>query len=161
MKPTSSLSYCAAASVPHRTSTPTVSQSQRLSTRNANLKTRVWWLAYEPGERFSYSWYEVTGPNGQNVPYRGFIMGTPPSSAPLDEFSVLLHHRQFIGTVDPDLRGWLTSDPEDIFFDFDLSKPGTYEVQWGYDARFEGGPWTGERVVLLPSVQNILSGYLL
>ena len=72
-----------------------------------------------------------------------------PSSAPLDEFSVLLHHRQFIGTVDPDLRGWLTSDLEDledIFFDFDLSKPGTYEVQWGYNARFEGGPWTGELI---------------
>lgn len=117
------------------------------SSENANLETRVWCLPNEPGERFSYTWYEVTGPNGQNVPYRGIIEGTLPSSAPLDEFSVLLHHRQFIGTVDPDLSGWLTSDLydlEDIFFDFDLSKPGTYEVQWGYDARFEGGPWTGE-----------------
>lgn len=120
------------------------------ASENAKLKTRVWWLAYEPYERFSSSWYEVTGPNGQNVPYRGFIEGTLPSSAPLDEFSVLLHHRQFIGSVDPDLRGLLTSDflgesdPEDIFFDFDLSKPGTYKVRWGYAPVWEGGPWTGE-----------------
>ena len=113
------------------------------ASENANLETRVWWLGNNPELQYNYSWFEVTGPDGKDVPYHGGT-GTLPSSAPLDEFSVLLHHRQFIGTVDPDLRGWLTSEPEDIFFDFDLSKPGTYEVQWGYNARFEGGPWTGE-----------------
>ena len=112
---------------------------------NAKFKIRIWWLYSEPELRWTYSWFEVTGPDGQDVPYRG-MTGTLPGSMPLDEFSVLLHHRQFIGSVFPDLRGWLTSDledAEDIFFDFDLSKPGTYKVRWGYAPVWEGGPWTG------------------
>ena len=115
---------------------------------NAKFKIRIWWLYSEPELRWTYSWFEVTGPDGQDVPYRG-MTGTLPGTMPL-EFSVLLHHRQFIGSVDPDLRGLLTSDflgesdLEDIFFDFDLSKPGTYKVRWGYAPVWEGGPWTGE-----------------
>ena len=27
---------------------------------------------------------------------------------------------------------------------YDLSRPGTYKVQWGYAPFFSGGPWTGK-----------------
>lgn len=112
------------------------------ASENANLETRVWWLPHEPELPFNYSWYEVTDANGQNVPYRGST-GTLPGTIP-EDYSVSLRHRQFIGRIDPDLRLLLISEFEDIFFDFDLSKPGTYEVQWGYNPWFEGEPWTGE-----------------
>ena len=57
---------------------------------NAEFKIRIWWLQNEPELRWNYSWFEVTGPDGQDVPYHGGT-GTLPSSVPLDEFSVLLH----------------------------------------------------------------------
>jgi len=49
---------------------------------NAIFKTRIWWLYSEPELQWNYSWFEVTGPDGQNVPYRGGTE-TLPASAPL------------------------------------------------------------------------------
>jgi len=121
------------------------------ASENANLETRVWWLGNNPELQYNYSWFEVTGPDGKDVPYHGST-GTLPNltAAVVDKFSVVLYHRQFIGYHYPDLCGLLASDflgesdLEDIFFDFDLSKPGIYKVRWGYNPWWKVGPWTGE-----------------
>ena len=99
---------------------------------NAKFKKRIWWLQNEPADQYNYSWFEVTGLNGQNILCRA-SGGTLPRSAPLNELSVLLHHRQFVGSIFPDLGEV-----------FELNTPGTYKIRWGYDADFEGGAWTGE-----------------
>lgn len=104
--------------------------------KNVKLERRIWWLRMRPELRYNYSWFEVTDPDGQNVPYRG---GTAElknySLAPsgvVQESSVVLYHRQFVGMVFADLRE-----------NFDLAKPGVYRVRWGYDAPWKAGPWTG------------------
>ena len=104
----------------------------RESQDTSKLKMRVWWLQNRPESLGNYSWFEVTGPGEQNVPYHGGT-ATLPRSAPLDEFSVYLHHGQFVGATHLDLRR-----------NFDLNKPGTYKVRWGYKPWFEGGSWTGK-----------------
>ena len=112
---------------------------------NSKLKTRVWWLGNNPELQYNYSWFEVTGPDGKDVPYRGGT-GTLPNytAAVVDKFSVVLHHRQFVGNHYPDLRGPLTSFPglEKTFFD--ISKPGLYKVRWSYEPFWKGEPWTGK-----------------
>ncbi|MHC4735143.1 MAG: hypothetical protein ACYTDW_11905 [Planctomycetota bacterium] len=112
--------------------------------KNAKLKTRIWWLGNNPELRYNYSWFEVTGPDGNNVPYRGST-GTLPNytAAVVDKYSMVLYHRQIVGYHYPDLRGPLTSFPglEKSFFD--LSKLGTYKVRWGYSPWWKVGPWTG------------------
>ncbi len=112
--------------------------------KNAKLKTRVWWLRNHPELRYNYSWFEVIGPDGNNVRYRGGT-GTLPNytAAVVDKFSVVLYHRQFVGKHYPDLRGPLASDPKHLRHDFDLTKPGTYKVRWGYSPWWKVGPWTG------------------
>jgi len=112
---------------------------------NSKLKTKVWWLHNNPELQYNYSWFEVAGPDGNSVPYRGSV-GTLPNNtaAVVDKLSVTIHHRQFVGTHYPDLRGPLTSFPglEKSFFD--LSKLGTYKVRWGYNPWWKVGPWTGK-----------------
>ncbi len=115
--------------------------------KNAKLKTRVWWLGNNPELQYNYSWFEVIGPDGKNVPYRGGT-GTLPnySVAPIavvDKCSVVLYHRQFVGKHYPDLRRPLASDPNHVRHYYDLSKPGTYKVRWGYSPWWKVGPWTG------------------
>jgi len=87
---------------------------------HSKLKTRIWWLGNNPELRYNYSWFEVTGPDGNNVPYRGGT-GTLPNytAAVVDKFSMVLYHRQIVGYHYPDLRGPLTSFPglEKSFFD--------------------------------------------
>ena len=112
---------------------------------NSKLKTRVWWLRNNPEFKHNYSWFEVTGPDGNNVPYFG---GTGTlrnyTAAVVDKFSVVLHHRQIVGYHYPDLRGPLTSFPGLERSFFDLSKPGLYKVRWGYNPWWKVGPWTGK-----------------
>lgn len=112
--------------------------------KNAKLKTRVWWLRTNPELQYNYSWFEVTGPGGKNVPYHGST-GTLRNltAAVVDKFSVVLYHRQFVGSHYPDLRGPLASDPKHLRHYFDLSKPGTFKVRWGYSPWWKVGPWTG------------------
>ncbi len=112
--------------------------------QNSKLKTRIWWLQNEPADQYNYSWFEVTGPNGQSIPCRA-SGGTLPNftAAHVDKFSVVLYHRQFVGRFYPDLRGPLASYPKLLRHDFDLTKPGTYKVRWGYDPLWKVGPWTG------------------
>jgi hypothetical protein len=111
---------------------------------HSKLKTRIWWLRNRPELLGNYSWFEVAGPDGQNVPYRGYTVTLPNyTSAVVDKFSVVLYHRQFVGRHYPDLRGPLASDPKHLRHYFDLSKPGTYKVRWGYSPWWKVGPWTG------------------
>jgi hypothetical protein len=96
------------------------------------LQLRVW-RPTRPVDPLNISWLLVTGPDGQNVPYHG-VAPDYRNTAPLnDEFSALLHHRDLVGRHHPDLRK-----------NYDLSRPGTYNVQWGYAPFFRGGPWTGK-----------------
>ena len=111
---------------------PGLSKKDRERQDTSKLKVRVWWLQNRPELSGNYSWFELTGPDEQNVPYHGGT-GTLPDSAPLDEFSVCLHYGQFVGTTHVDLRR-----------NFDLSRPGTYKVRWGYKPWFKGGPWVGK-----------------
>ncbi len=115
---------------------------------NSKLKTRVWWLGNNPELQYNYSWFEITGPDGNNVPYRGGTATLPnytvAPAAVVDKLSVVLHHRQIVGNHYPDLRGPLTSFPGFEKSFFDLSKLGTYKVRWGYNPRWKVGPWTGE-----------------
>ncbi|MHC4193505.1 MAG: hypothetical protein ACYSP9_04935 [Planctomycetota bacterium] len=112
---------------------------------NSKLKTRVWWLRNDPELQYNYSWFEVIGPDGKNVPYRGGT-GTLPNftAAVVDKFSVVLYHRRFVGKHYPDLRGPLTSSAGLEKSYYDLSKPGTYKVRWGYNPWWKVGPWTGK-----------------
>ncbi len=114
---------------------------------NSKLKTRVWWLGNNPELQYNYSWFEVAGPDGNNVPYRGGT-GTLPNytAAVADKFSVILHHRQLVGYHYPDLRGPLASYPEPNIAKhwYDLSKFGIYKVRWGYNPLWKVGPWTGK-----------------
>jgi len=111
---------------------------------NAKFKMRVWWLQNEPADQYNYSWFEVTGPDGQNILCRA-SGGTLPNytAAVVDKFSVVLYHRQFVGKHYPDLRGLRIPKFSHIRPDFDLTKPGTYKVRWGYSPWWKVGPWTG------------------
>ncbi len=114
---------------------------------NSKLKTRVWWLGNNPELQYNYSWFEVTGSDGNNVPYRGGT-GTLQNftTEVADKLSVVLHHRQIVGNHYPDLRGPLASYPEPniVKHYYNLSKPGTYKVRWGYNPWWKVGPWTGK-----------------
>jgi len=80
----------------------------------------------------NYSWFEVTGPDGEKVPYGGPYDSFPLFS-PTDENSAVLRHGDFLGRTDRDL---------DRSGRFDLSKPGMYKVRWGYWPNDADGVWS-------------------
>jgi hypothetical protein len=99
----------------------------------ARLRMRVFKpvTPYDPG---NYSWCEVTGPDGQKLPWRGGYDSLPMHIAPSDEYSPFLRHGEFLDNTYPDLgeNG-----------EFDLTRPGTYKVRWGYHPDEVEGVWSG------------------
>ena len=102
----------------------------------AKLRVRVFkpLSAYDPG---NYSWFEVTGPDEQEVPWRGGHDSLPWFS-PTGENSTILGHGQFTGRSDRDL---------DEYGRFDLTRPGIYKVRWGYDPNPADGVWSSGKLM--------------
>ncbi len=90
------------------------------------------WRPFHPVDPLNVSYFQVTRSDGQEVSYLGPAVDFP-NTLPLDKNSVVLHHREIVGMVYPDLCE-----------EFDLNKPGTYKVRWGYAPFFRGRPWTGK-----------------
>jgi len=108
---------------------------ERRSEETYKLQTKVWrpWGPVDPGNA---SWFEVTGPDGENVPYYGIYV-TWPVPKPLDENTALLRHGEFIGRPYSDLCGGGA---------FHLSEAGIYRVQWFYEPLSGDGLWSGKLV---------------
>ena len=117
------------------------------SEETAKLRIRVF-KPESTGDPGNYSWCEVTGPDGQKVPWRGGCDSLPLYLAPTDENSAVLRHGGFIGDTDRDLgeNGR-----------FDLTRPGPYKVRWGYDPNAVDGVWSG-RPLLSNEVQFEIIG---
>ena len=96
-----------------------------------NLRIRV--FKPEPIEDpENYSWFVVTGPDGEEVPYRG-PNSSLPVYAPSDENSAVLRHGEFLGRTHSNL-----SDTGR----FSLTRPGTYKVRWSYAPHSWDGVWS-------------------
>lgn len=97
------------------------------------LRAKVW-RPLSPVDPDNASWFEVTGPCGESVPYHGFCV-TWAVPKPSDENTVLLRYGEFIGRPHSDLcEGGA----------FHLSKAGIYRVHWFYEPFPGGGLWSGE-----------------
>jgi hypothetical protein len=83
----------------------------------------------DPG---NYSWFEVTGPDGQEVPWHGGNVSIPWYS-PSDENSTILGLGQFTGRSSRDVGQSGR---------FDLTRTGVYRVRWGYDPNPADGVWS-------------------
>jgi len=87
--------------------------------------------AVDPG---NVSWFSVTGPDGNGIPYMGIYVMFPR----LDPRDVLqLKPRCFRGRFTPNIR-----------YDFKLDTPGLYTIKWHWRIRPEYGisSWVGELV---------------
>ena len=93
---------------------------------------RVWWFPTAPVQRGEVTWLEVTGPDEKSIPYHGAAIGWRNLSGDARGNSVLLPHRRFVGNIIGRIRG------------YEMNRPGTYRVRWGYKPSWEGGPWTGK-----------------
>lgn len=121
------------------------------SEETAKLRIRV----FKPesiGDPGNYSWCEVTGPDGQKVPWSGGFDSLPLYLAPSDENSAVLRHGDFLGNTDRDLGEKVGRNGR-----FDLTRPGTYKVRWGYDPNAVDGVWSG-RPLLSNEVQFEIIG---
>ena len=97
------------------------------------LRAKVW-RPMSPWDPDNASWFEVTGPKGESVPYHGgYISRAVPK--PSDENTALLRWGDFIGRPHFDLCGGGA---------FHLNKSGIYKVQWFYEPFFGGGLWNGK-----------------
>ncbi len=99
------------------------------------LQAKVWrpFPAVDPD---NMSWFEVTGPDGASVPYKGsYVTWATPSPTPSN--TAILHHGEFLGRTHSDLCEQGT---------FHLSKPGQYKVRWGYAPWGKEGPWVGRLI---------------
>jgi HEAT repeat protein len=100
------------------------------------LKIKVW-RPLGPVDPDNASWFEVTGPDGKNVPYHGIYVTTAVPK-PSDENTALLRYGEFIGRPRSDLCGGGA---------FHLNKVGIHRVQWFYEPLFAGeGLWSGKLV---------------
>ncbi len=99
------------------------------------LQAKIWrpWPPVDPNNA---SWFEVTRPDGKDVPYHGIYV-TWGVSRPSDENTVLLRYGEFIGRPHSDLCGGGA---------FHLNKPGIYRVRWFYEPFPGGGLWAGKLV---------------
>jgi HEAT repeat protein len=97
------------------------------------LQAKIW-RPLSPVDPDNASWFEVRGPNGENVPYHGwYISWAVPE--PSDENTALLRWGDFIGRPHSDLCGGGA---------FHLSKAGIYRVHWFYEPFPGGGLWNGK-----------------
>jgi hypothetical protein len=80
----------------------------------------------------------VTGPDGQKVPWVGGNESLPQNLLPSDENSVVLRHGDFLGNTDRDLGENVGGNGR-----YDLTRPGTYKVRWGYHPDDADGVWSG------------------
>jgi len=87
--------------------------------------------AVDPGNA---SWFSVTGPDGNDIPYMGVYV-TFPLLDPRDV--VRLKRRCFRGLFTPNIR-----------YDFKLGTPGLYTIKWHWRIRPQDGisSWVGELV---------------
>lgn len=87
--------------------------------------------AVDPSNR---SWFSITGPDGNDVPYMG-VYATFPRLSPKDVLR--LKRRNFHGRLTPNIRG-----------NFKLSTPGIYTIKWHYKIGDGSGGswWTGHLV---------------
>jgi HEAT repeat protein len=108
---------------------------ERRSEETYKLQTKVW-RPLSPVDPDNASWFEVTDPDGENVPYYGIYV-TWPVPKPLDENTALLRYGEFIGRPHSDLCGGGA---------FHLSKAGIYRVQWVYEPSSGDGLWSGKLV---------------
>jgi HEAT repeat protein len=106
---------------------------ERISGEVYELRAKVW-RPLSPVDPDNASWFEVTGPNGKNVPYHGiYVSWAVPE--PSDENTALLHWGEFIGRPHSDLCGGGA---------FHLNKTGIYKVHWFYEPFPGGGMWKGK-----------------
>ncbi len=87
--------------------------------------------AVDPSNR---SWFSITGPDGNDVPYMG-VYATFPRLSPKDVLR--LKRRNFHGRLTPNIRG-----------NFKLCTPGIYTIKWHYQIGSIVGDscWVGELV---------------
>jgi HEAT repeat protein len=97
------------------------------------LRAKVW-RPMSPVDPDNASWFEVTGPGGESVPYHGlYVSWAVPK--PSDENTALLRWRELIGRSHFDLCGGRA---------FHLNKTGIYRVHWFYEPFPGGGLWNGK-----------------
>lgn len=97
------------------------------------LRAKVW-RPMSPVDPDNASWFEVTGPGGESVPYHGlYVSWAVPK--PSDENTALLRWGDFIGRPHSDLCGGRA---------FHLNKTGIYRVHWFYEPFPDGVLWDGE-----------------
>jgi len=100
------------------------------------LRAKVW-RPRSPVNPNNASWFEVRGPDGARVSYRGFYVSGA-MTKPSDENTALLRHGEFIGRHHSDLCEY------EAFY---LNESGIYTVRWFYRPFFgEDGLWSGKLV---------------
>jgi len=81
-----------------------------------------------------FSWFSITGPDGNDVPYTGRFI----HFAPVDPENVIwLAHLRFCGIVWPDIR-----------WGYKLDTPGSYNIKWHYriPPTSDASWWTGKLI---------------
>lgn len=108
------------------------------------LQKRVW-QPRPPMDPINHSWFEVAGPDGEEVRYQG-VCPSYAAQQPSDENTVLLRRGSFFGRTHADLGRNLDLVKPGAFRDFDLRKPGTYKVRWFYETDPAEGVWHGKLI---------------
>ncbi len=96
-----------------------------------NMAVPAPYPAVDPSNR---SWFSITGPDGNDVPYMG-VYATFPRLSP--KYVLRLKRRNFHGRLTPNIRD-----------DFKLCTPGIYTVKWHYQIESVVGDscWVGHLV---------------
>jgi len=101
-------------------------------TEPVSRKIKVWRPMY-PIDPLNYSWFEVKGPDGQEVPYTGANLDYGEFKPSADNCT-LLYHGDLVGrTVD------LCSMES-----FKIKSAGKYKVRWKYMGNDAPGIWSGQ-----------------
>lgn len=108
------------------------------------LQKRVW-HPRPPLDPVNYSWFEVTGPDGEEVRYQG-VCPSYAARQPSEENTVLLRHGSFFGRTHADLGRNFDLVKPGAFRDFDLRRPGAYKVRWFYQTDPAEGVWHGKLI---------------